>query len=322
MTHHAWIAAIPLLVTAGTAHAQSVTYDFKGIGVVCKSTERGVPQVCESDVPFTGSVTMELLAPGPAGADSWTDGVSFAWDQQGWVQNSFVIRWGDETFIPVPGPDMQRADSEFGIWDNHIELPEDPWRDSLWNTIFYSEGIYAGRVCEEQVGLSRTTTDTSWLDGLDFDPSATLAPGADATNSLSFGVNCDQYDLALSGGFTLTELTPRATRVHIDIRPHAQPNYINPGSAGLVAVAVLGSMEFDATQVDPDATRFGPHRAAPVNDGRIADVNRDGYPDAVLRFRIRDTGIRFGQHAAALAGKTFAGDSFIGVGRVRTPRRR
>jgi hypothetical protein len=45
-----------------------------------------------------------------------------------------------------------------------------------------------------------------------------LAPGADATNVLSFGVNCDQYDLALGGNFTLTELTPPATRVHIDIR--------------------------------------------------------------------------------------------------------
>jgi hypothetical protein len=144
MTHHAWIAAITLLVAAGTARSQSVTYDFKGIGVFCESTGRGVPQLCQSDVPFTGSVTMELLAPGPAGVDSWTDGVSFAWDQKGWVQNSFVIHWGAETFIPVAGPDSQRSDSEFGIWNDHIELPEDPWRDSIWNTIFYFGGHLQG----------------------------------------------------------------------------------------------------------------------------------------------------------------------------------
>lgn len=318
MTHSNWIATITLLVAAGAAHSQSVTYDFKGVGDVCKGTG-GNPQVCQSDVPFTGSVTMELLAPGPAGPDSSTDGISFAWDQQGWVQNSFVIRWDDETFIPVPGPEMQRSDSEFGVWNDHVELPEDPFRDQIWNTIFYSEGIYAGRVCEEQVYMARITTDTSWLDGLDFDPSAGLAPGADAVNSLSFGVNCDQYDLAVSGGFTLTELTPRSTRVHIDIRPHADPNYINPESKGFVPVAVLGSAEFDATQVDPQSVRFGPHKATAVDDVRVADVNRDGRPDAVLRFRIRDAGIRFGQHAAALAGKTFAGASFLGVDRILTP---
>ena len=37
----------------------------------------------------------------------------------------------------------------------------------------------------------------------------------------------------------------------IDIKPGSDPNPINPGSNGLIPVAILSSEDFDATTVDP-----------------------------------------------------------------------
>ena len=41
-----------------------------------------------------------------------------------------------------------------------------------------------------------------------------------------------------------------AIPISIDIKPDSDRNSINPKSKGVVPVAVLGSMEFDATQVN------------------------------------------------------------------------
>lgn len=62
------------------------------------------------------------------------------------------------------------------------------------------------------------------------------------------------------------------------------------------------------------AAQLGPRHAAAVGAVRIADVNRDGFPDALLKFRARETGIRAG-HRAVLKGETFAGQRFFGVDR-------
>jgi len=311
-----WIAAVTLLTAVSTAHSQSMTYDFRGIGTVC-TAQPGADFVCESDVQFTGSITMEVLDPNPGGPDGELDRTWRAWADNGWVQNNFVIRWGDQTYVPGAAPGMQMRRSFTEVWNDFIGLPDDPWRDMLHNSVVYAS---ADDLCVDDAELVRITTDRSWLDGLEFDLSAKLAPGADATNELSFNnIACGATFDHRYARIQLTAMSPHATQAHIDIRPHADPNYINPKSAGLVAVAVLGSTEFDATQVDPQWARFGPRRASPLGEVRVADVNRDGYPDAVLRFRIRDTGIRFGQHIAGLAGRTFAGERFFGVDRIRTP---
>jgi hypothetical protein len=308
-----WVAAVTLLAGAGAAHAQSVTYDFKGTGELCTAAQPGSDFICESDVQFTGSVTMQVLDPNPGGPDGESNGVTDAWAENGWVQNSFVIRWGDQTFIPGPLPDMRLSESFTEVSNGFAGRADFPLTDMLYNSVFYSSDL-----CIQSVQMIRSTTDMSWLDGIDFDLSATLAPGADATNTLDFESGpCGTSPEHRYGNVTLTSLTPRATRVKIDIRPHADPNYINPKSAGFVPVAILGSGEFDATQVDPRWARFGPRHARAVDAVRIADVNRDGFPDAVLRFRIRDTGICPKQHAATLTGRTFAGERFLGVDRIR-----
>ena len=84
------------------AHAVPVTYDFAGTGHVCTYASDGS---CAStyDGAFTGSVTIDVLADGPGGADSYTNGSSLAYDYNGWLQSDFLIQWEGNSFNPGRG---------------------------------------------------------------------------------------------------------------------------------------------------------------------------------------------------------------------------
>lgn len=101
-----------------------------------------------------------------------------------------------------------------------------------------------------------------------------------------------------------------AMTVEIDIKPGSDKNPVNPKSKGVIPVAVLGSPEFDAMQVDASTVLFGPGEAKPAHDGHVEDVDGDGYPDMVFHFRTRETGIACGDSVAYLSGETFGGEGF------------
>jgi hypothetical protein len=106
--------------------------------------------------------------------------------------------------------------------------------------------------------------------------------------------------------------------VTIDIKPGSDPNGVNPRSKGVIPVAVLGSVDFDATQVDFSTVVFGPGEASPVHDGHVEDVNADALLDMVFHFKVSDTGIACGDPNATLTGETFGGDSITGTDAVKT----
>ena len=107
--------------------------------------------------------------------------------------------------------------------------------------------------------------------------------------------------------------------IAIDIKPGSDPvNPVNPESKGVIPVAVLGSMDFDATQVDFSTVEFGPGKASPVHDGHVENVNGDGFDDMVFHFNTQDTGITCGDTEATLLGETFGGDVFTGTDSVKT----
>lgn len=104
----------------------------------------------------------------------------------------------------------------------------------------------------------------------------------------------------------------------IDIKPGSDPNSINPKSKGVVPVAVLGSIDFDATQIDFSTVSFGPDGASTAHDGHVEDVNDDGYMDMVFHFKTQETGIACGDPDATLTGKTTGGTQFTGTDTVKT----
>lgn len=106
--------------------------------------------------------------------------------------------------------------------------------------------------------------------------------------------------------------------IEIDIKPDSDPNTVNPKSMGGIPVAILGSVDFDAMQVDSSTVEFGPDKASPVHDGHVENVNGDDFTDMVFHFKVRGAGIVCGVTDMTLTGETFGGDSITGTDAVNT----
>jgi hypothetical protein len=87
--------------------------------------------------------------------------------------------------------------------------------------------------------------------------------------------------------------------VDIDIKPGSDPNSINLLSKGVVPVALLTTIEFDATTVDPATVMFA--GAMPVK-WSTKDVDSDGDLDVVFHFRIRELDLDSSGTEATLTG--------------------
>lgn len=107
--------------------------------------------------------------------------------------------------------------------------------------------------------------------------------------------------------------------VDIDIKPGSFPNSINPGSNGVIPVAILTTPTFNAATVNASTVRFGANGSeAAVAQSTMQDVDGDGDLDRLLHFRTQRTGITCGATAASLTGKTFNGQMFKGTDSVVT----
>ena len=108
-------------------------------------------------------------------------------------------------------------------------------------------------------------------------------------------------------------------QVEVRIKPGGFPNSINPRSRGVVPVAILGSDNFDVTDVDVTTLRFVPLNAAPSHGlPHLEDVNLDGRMDLVSHYRMRSTGISCGDESATLTGETINGRMIAGSDSIRT----
>jgi hypothetical protein len=114
--------------------------------------------------------------------------------------------------------------------------------------------------------------------------------------------------------------------VRIDIKPDSEVNPINPRSHGVTPVALLGSEDFDVTEIDPTSLRFGPNEAPPAHDlsdgwphgDALNDVDGDGFVDLLAHFSTQETGIVCGDTEATLTGEALDGSSFQGTDSIRT----
>lgn len=108
--------------------------------------------------------------------------------------------------------------------------------------------------------------------------------------------------------------------VEIDVKPGGDVQPIQPGSRGLIPVAILGSQSLDVLDVDRSTLAFGPAGAAPAHRalGHLEDVDGDGWTDLVSHYRTRATGIAAGDAWACVSGETLDGTPFQGCAAVRT----
>jgi len=118
------------------------------------------------------------------------------------------------------------------------------------------------------------------------------------------GVSVSRTDVAYTNG--AWEIVPISASVTIDIMPSKKTENVISLKKKNLKVAILGSIEFDALQVDPVTVKFGtfdPDAASPIRY-KGQDYNRDGYSDLILTFNLSETGIVCGVTEATLTGQT------------------
>lgn len=103
-----------------------------------------------------------------------------------------------------------------------------------------------------------------------------------------------------------------AQDVTIDVLPGDPANAVYPNQSGKLPVTIMGSIDFDATQVDPATVKFGPADTTPTDPVDIADVNPNSPLDATLKFQVANSGIECNDTGVSLSGETYSGDLFEG----------
>jgi len=102
----------------------------------------------------------------------------------------------------------------------------------------------------------------------------------------------------------------------VDLRPGQARDSVSARSRGLITVALFGSADLDAGDVDPSTLSFGPGGAGldHASSLRLIDLDRDGIEDLLLQFRVDDAGLASAPGEACLEGATHGGVRFRGCG--------
>lgn len=130
-----------------------------------------------------------------------------------------------------------------------------------------------------------------------------------------FGAESLRIAVSLSG--TDVSIFSSVRAVGLDIKPGGSQNSFNPRSRGLIAIAILTTPTFDASQVDETSLRFGVtgHEASPHHTV-LNDVDHDGDTDLVVFFRRQDTGIDCDTLFTYISGETSTGQAIAGTDSV------
>ncbi len=135
--------------------------------------------------------------------------------------------------------------------------------------------------------------------------------------TIAVGVVDQGDDVVISG--VLIDNFSLSIVMSIDVKPGSGRNAINPGSKGVIPIAILSTDTFDAQTVDPETVHFGPAQATVAHAlGHAEDVDDDGDLDLVVHFPTQQTGISCGDTSVTLTGQTFAGVSVMGSDQIVT----
>jgi len=238
----------------------------------------------------------------------------------------------DESSYDATGPDTLVTPPvgnpwvNYGIWFDRDGV--DQWQATYWGSIdgatYNTGGIYRVTVTFHAVsGLEGKGTmfatvngvptgfyDDGWYNG----PPQHYPVGKSFVGDLSYlrvyadirGENVKVYNLTATGYLFWTE-------VQIDIKPGSYPNSINLKAQGVVPVAVLTTMGFDARTVDPSTVLFA--KASPVR-WVLEDVDQDGDTDMLFHFRTQDLELGPTSTEATLTADTVDGKHIRGTDTV------
>lgn len=217
----AWTIAAATLLLSTVAPAAPITYDFTGVGSVCGTT-------CFSG-DFFGTMTIEVIAPGPAGPDAYVDeGAGYVSDSSGWVNSSYQINWAEGSF--TPGAFAGSINTSQGA--TVVNGPTEDWMQSRTWFESYVEGSH---LYYDQTQFTRYSADTSWLSDREFRTDLGLASGPGSYNSLFFA----SYFVDWFGG-TPEQVTGRVS-VNTLVARSATP-VPEPSTLILLAVGMLGAI--------------------------------------------------------------------------------
>ena len=114
-------------------------------------------------------------------------------------------------------------------------------------------------------------------------------------------------------------LAPPTIEVEIDIRPGSDVNPVNPGSKGVIPVAILTTPAFDALSVDPLSVAFGPAGASEdARDGTRRGRRRGRRLRPPSPLPHAGDGTDAADTEACLTGETFGGDAIEGCDALTT----
>jgi hypothetical protein len=108
------------------------------------------------------------------------------------------------------------------------------------------------------------------------------------------------YSYPYVGAWIVTDASPFLESVNIDIKPRSCPNPINLKSQGVLPVAILGTEDFDVTEIDVSTISL--EGVAPVHTAyedvsttlngmeecECTELNGDSIDDLTLKFRTQD----------------------------------
>jgi hypothetical protein len=111
---------------------------------------------------------------------------------------------------------------------------------------------------------------------------------------------------------------PGPEEIDIDIKPGSDPNPINPGSNGVIPVAILTTDTFDASTVDPGTVTLAGAEVAVRGKSektmaRLEDVDGDGDDDLLLQVDTQSDDALWVSGAVVLTGETYDGQAIEGT---------
>lgn len=117
----------------------------------------------------------------------------------------------------------------------------------------------------------------------------------------------------LADGIATGQSPAKTQRVTIDIKPGDTPTIIQPKREGMLPVAILSMLGFEANSVDPATVRIGATGTeASVFRSASEDVDKDGDTDLMLLFRMKELKLECTDKAIRLSGETTSGQRIEG----------